>query len=83
MPTLSRSSFKHQELNLPTLLGIGFQSSDASFTSVFEVLSFTDATAISIDGKPVREIPGPKGLLFVGQLLRDLPRPLGQPPATL
>ncbi|KAJ5377930.1 Cytochrome monooxygenase alnD [Penicillium cataractarum] len=57
--------------------GIGFQSSEAMLSSVSEVLSSADPIAISIDGKPVREIPGPKGLPFVGNFFEIYPDHLG------
>jgi len=59
------------------LIGIGFQSENSSLTSVAEVLANEEPIAISIDGKPVREIPGPKGLPFVGNFFEIYPDHLG------
>lgn len=42
-----------------------------------EVLTNEDPIAISIDGNPVREIPGPKGLPFVGNFFEIYPDHLG------
>lgn len=42
-----------------------------------EVLATEEPIAISIDGAPVREIPGPKGLPFVGNFFEIYPDHLG------
>ncbi|KAJ5392422.1 Cytochrome monooxygenase alnD [Penicillium cosmopolitanum] len=57
--------------------GIGFQAQDSTLTTVTEVLATEEPIAISIDGAPVREIPGPKGLPFVGNFFEIYPDHLG------
>ncbi|KAJ5514916.1 hypothetical protein N7463_004468 [Penicillium fimorum] len=57
--------------------GIGFQSEDSVLTTPTEILASEEPIAISIDGKAVREIPGPKGLPFVGNFFEIYPDHLG------
>lgn len=57
--------------------GIGFTSQDVCFTAVSDVLSSDEPIAISIDGKAVREIPGPKGYPYVGNYFEIYPDHLG------
>ncbi|KAJ6098129.1 hypothetical protein N7499_002503 [Penicillium canescens] len=57
--------------------GIGFQTEDAALTTPTEILTSETPIAISIDGKAVREIPGPKGLPFVGNFFEIYPDHLG------
>ncbi|KAI1351406.1 cytochrome P450 [Xylaria sp. FL0043] len=57
--------------------GIGFVSQDAFLTTAAEVLSSEEPVAISIDGKAVREVPGPKGLPYVGNYFEVYPDHLG------
>lgn len=58
-------------------LGIGFQSEDSILSTPSEILTNEGPIAISIDGKAVREIPGPKGLPFVGNFFEIYPDHLG------
>ncbi|KAI2704374.1 hypothetical protein CBS147317_5631 [Penicillium roqueforti] len=57
--------------------GIGFQSEDSILSTPSEILTNEGPIAISIDGKAVREIPGPKGLPFVGNFFEIYPDHLG------
>ncbi|KAJ5198452.1 Cytochrome monooxygenase alnD [Penicillium cinerascens] len=57
--------------------GIAFQSEDSTLLTVSEVLANESPVAITIDGKAVREIPGPKGLPFVGNFFEIYPDHLG------
>ncbi|CAG7930960.1 unnamed protein product [Penicillium olsonii] len=57
--------------------GIGFQSEDATLSTPTEILASEEPIAISIDGKAVKEIPGPKGLPFVGNFFEVYPDHLG------
>ncbi|KOS38406.1 hypothetical protein ACN38_g10773 [Penicillium nordicum] len=57
--------------------GIGFQSEDSMLSTPSEILANEEPIAISIDGKGVREIPGPKGLPFVGNYFEVYPDHLG------
>ncbi|KAI2626255.1 cytochrome P450 [Xylaria nigripes] len=56
--------------------GVGFESQDAHLT-VADVLASEQPVAISIDGKAVREVPGPKGLPYVGNYFEIYPDHLG------
>ena len=47
---------------LTLMSGIAFQSEDSMLSTPSEILANEEPIAISIDGKAVREIPGPKGL---------------------
>ncbi|CAG8268710.1 unnamed protein product [Penicillium nalgiovense] len=57
--------------------GIGFQSEHSVLSTTSEILNNEEPIAISIDGKAVREIPGPKGLPFVGNFFEVYPDHLG------
>ncbi|KAJ5500703.1 hypothetical protein LT330_001956 [Penicillium expansum] len=57
--------------------GIGFQSEDSMLSTPSEILANEQPIAISVDGKAVREIPGPKGLPFVGNFFEVYPDHLG------
>ncbi|KAJ5667896.1 Cytochrome monooxygenase alnD [Penicillium maclennaniae] len=57
--------------------GISFQSDESTLFTVPEVLATENPIAITIDGKAVREIPGPKGLPFVGNFFEIYPDHLG------
>ncbi|UPL02137.1 hypothetical protein LCI18_013071 [Fusarium solani-melongenae] len=56
--------------------GIGFINQSEALTTVADVLAAEDV-AITIDGKAVREVPGPKGLPFVGNYFEVYPDHLG------
>lgn len=61
-----------------TLLGVGFISSGGRcLTSLPEVLAADEPIAVSIDGNAVREIPGPKGLPYLGNYTQIYPDHLG------
>ncbi|KAJ5639897.1 Cytochrome monooxygenase alnD [Penicillium longicatenatum] len=57
--------------------GISFQTDDAELSTPSDILSSEVPIAIAIDGKAVREIPGPKGLPFVGNFFEVYPDHLG------
>ncbi|KAH9896240.1 cytochrome P450 [Xylariomycetidae sp. FL2044] len=57
--------------------GIGFVSHDACLTTVADVLGSEDPIGITIDGKEVREVPGPQGLPFIGNYFEVYPDHLG------
>ncbi|KAI0971327.1 cytochrome P450 [Xylaria arbuscula] len=57
--------------------GVGFMSQDTFLTTVSDVLSSADPVAISVDGKAVHEVPGPKGLPYVGNYFEVYPDHLG------
>lgn len=49
--------------------GIAFQVKDIPVNDLEEIRSTEEAVGITIDGHTVREVPGPKGLPFVGQVV--------------
>ncbi|CAG8141583.1 unnamed protein product [Penicillium salamii] len=57
--------------------GIGFQSEETTLSHPTDILANEEPIAISIDGKAVKEIPGPKGLPFVGNFFEVYPDHLG------
>ncbi|RKU42357.1 hypothetical protein DL546_000364 [Coniochaeta pulveracea] len=57
--------------------GVGFIHDDSRLTSVSDVVESEDPIAISIDGKPVREVPGPSGIPYFGNYLEIFPDHLG------
>ncbi|KAL2126982.1 hypothetical protein VTI74DRAFT_11532 [Chaetomium olivicolor] len=57
--------------------GIGFAWQGDALTVVSEVLAAEGPIAITIDGKAVREVPGPKGLPYVGNYFEIFPDHLG------
>ncbi|KAI9929773.1 hypothetical protein ASPWEDRAFT_51746 [Aspergillus wentii DTO 134E9] len=57
--------------------GIGFQSEDSALFVVADIIASSDPVSITIDGNAVREIPGPKGLPFVGNFFEIYPDHLG------
>lgn len=59
------------------LVGIGFQSEETTLSHPTDILANEEPIAISIDGKAVKEIPGPKGLPFVGNFFEVYPDHLG------
>lgn len=58
-------------------LGIDFVAQDACLTNISDIVSAEDSVAITIDGKSVHEIPGPKGLPYVGNYFEVYPDHLG------
>ncbi|KAK5989576.1 Cytochrome P450 monooxygenase alnD [Cladobotryum mycophilum] len=57
--------------------GIGFISQNRELTSAAEVIAAEGPLSISIDGKPVRDVPGPTGLPYIGNYLEVFPDHLG------
>ncbi|KAF2027311.1 cytochrome P450 [Setomelanomma holmii] len=57
--------------------GIGFVRSNEPLLDVHDILSSEDPVAVSIDGYPVREVPGPKGQAYIGNFLEVFPDHLG------
>ncbi|KAM5353375.1 hypothetical protein ACJ41O_000025 [Fusarium nematophilum] len=57
--------------------GIGFITQSEALPSLPDVLAAEDVIAITIDNKAVREVPGPKGLPFVGNYFEVYPDHLG------
>ncbi|KAF3766493.1 hypothetical protein M406DRAFT_277399 [Cryphonectria parasitica EP155] len=57
--------------------GIGFVSENEALTSTADVLDADGPVSITIDGKAVHEVPGPKGLPYVGNYLEVFPDHLG------
>jgi cytochrome P450 len=60
--------------------GIGFNSENAVLSSVAEVITHGlggAKVALTIDGKAVREVPGPKGLPFIGNYFEVYPDHVG------
>jgi cytochrome P450 len=57
--------------------GIGFHSDDNSLYEVSDVAASTSPVAITIDGHEVRDIPGSKGLPWVGNFFEVFPDHLG------
>ncbi|KAH7071375.1 cytochrome P450 [Paraphoma chrysanthemicola] len=57
--------------------GIGFQSDDNELYEVSDVVASSSPIAITIDGRSVREIPGSKGLPWVGNFFEVFPDHLG------
>jgi hypothetical protein len=61
-----------------TILGVGFASKDnVALTTLADVRAVEEPIAISIDGKAVREIPGPAGLPYIGNYFEVYPDHLG------
>ncbi|KAI1180701.1 cytochrome P450 [Nemania sp. FL0916] len=57
--------------------GVGFTSQATFLTTVADVLSSETPVAISIDGKAVHEVPGPKGFPYIGNYFEIYPDHLG------
>ncbi|PYI15692.1 cytochrome P450 monooxygenase [Aspergillus violaceofuscus CBS 115571] len=57
--------------------GIGLQTEDAVFHGTSEVCSSEVPISITIDGKPVSEIPGPQGIPIFGNFFQIYPDHLG------
>ncbi|KAF2999609.1 hypothetical protein G7054_g10211 [Neopestalotiopsis clavispora] len=58
--------------------GVGFASKDnVALTTLADVRAVEEPIAISIDGKAVREIPGPAGLPYIGNYFEVYPDHLG------
>ncbi|KAI1126127.1 cytochrome P450 [Nemania abortiva] len=53
------------------------EARDTFLTTVADVLSSEEPVAITIDGKAVREVPGPKGYPYVGNYFEIFPDHLG------
>ncbi|KAL7915511.1 cytochrome P450 [Trichoderma velutinum] len=56
---------------------VGFIHQNIELASVSEIHAATDPVAISISGKPVRDIPGPVGLPYIGSFFEIYPDHLG------
>lgn len=54
--------------------GIDFQANNQALTEVCEVLGATEPIAVTVDGFPIREVPGPKGYPYVGECTSFLPQ---------
>jgi hypothetical protein len=46
--------------------GIGFQAKGSALEGLSEIQSSPGPVGVTVDGHAVREVPGPKGLPFVG-----------------
>ncbi|KAI0482544.1 cytochrome P450 [Xylariaceae sp. FL0804] len=57
--------------------GIGFVAQEECLTAVGDVLSCEGPVSITIDGQAVRDVPGPKGLPYVGNYFEVYPDHLG------
>ncbi|KAI0129937.1 cytochrome P450 monooxygenase [Xylariales sp. AK1849] len=57
--------------------GLGFASDGAQLISIADVLASKDPVAVTVDGKAVREVPGPQGLPYVGNYFEVYPDHLG------
>lgn len=59
------------------MIGIAFQLEDVEVDDISQITSANTPIAITIDGHAVREVPGPKGLPFVGSFFEVYPDHLG------
>ncbi|ROV97373.1 hypothetical protein VMCG_06847 [Cytospora schulzeri] len=57
--------------------GVGFVNDNEAFSTVADVLNAEGPIAITIDGRGVREVEGPKGLPYVGNYFEVYPDHLG------
>ncbi|ROV97005.1 hypothetical protein VSDG_04135 [Cytospora chrysosperma] len=57
--------------------GVGFVNDREAFSTVADVLNAEGPVAITIDGRAVREVQGPKGLPYVGNYFEIYPDHLG------
>ncbi|KAK6837003.1 cytochrome P450 oxidoreductase [Apiospora arundinis] len=57
--------------------GVGFVQQDVALVALADVLEAEGPIAISVDGKAVREVPGPKGLPYIGNYFEVYPDHLG------
>ncbi|KAH8912836.1 cytochrome P450 CYP540B16 [Coniochaeta sp. PMI_546] len=57
--------------------GVGFVYDDSRLTAVSEVLESDGPIALTIDGKAIREVPGPAGIPYFGNYLEIFPDHLG------
>ena len=57
--------------------GIGFICNNIKLAAASEVVESEGPIAISIDGKPVRDVPGPAGIPYFGNYLEIYPDHLG------
>lgn len=57
--------------------GIGFEQNGETLSEVLEIASCSEPVAITVDGHAVREVPGPKGLPYVGNFFEVFPDHLG------
>lgn len=57
--------------------GVGFQFQEHALQEVSDISSSAGPVAVSIDGNAVREVPGSKGLPYIGNFLEIYPDHLG------
>ncbi|KAK6064245.1 cytochrome P450 [Seiridium cupressi] len=57
--------------------GVGFVSQNINLTTLADVHAVQEPIAIAIDGKAVREVPGPSGLPYIGNYFEIYPDHLG------
>ncbi|KAF2820194.1 cytochrome P450 [Ophiobolus disseminans] len=57
--------------------GIGFESDDNNLYEVLDITASTTPVAITIDGRAIRNVPGSKGLPWVGNFFEVFPDHLG------
>lgn len=57
--------------------GVSFVAQNRELTCAAEVLAAEGPIAVAIDGKPVRDVPGPSGFPYIGNYLEVYPDHLG------